>query len=367
MPSWVDPPESKTVDCDELTEEDTNPEPELEYDNHVEDPPGCHISGTVAPEVTTSFGPCGGNIVKVWRFEDPCSYEDSGTREMKHVQVITVNPSDEGEWVNPPEDEEKSCVAGYQYYQSGPRQLSYENYAEGEHDGCRVNGTVTGYICANINYCEGTITQTWTADDTCRRILDHTQIITTGQADAADWVNPPNDQQINCSAARQLIAQSPESVKLTYSNQLNGPCKIEGEIIPSIDIDFDACGGTIKRKWEFEDQCGRQITHEQTLTVDPAPPAQWLYTPPSQNMLCAFAHLTLRQPIALFRLYYWNSVTETDECGKPACRIAGFVEPIIDVNINWVTCVGTITRTWLFVDACGRQLSHVQVLFITPT
>ena len=367
MPTWKDPPEDKTVDCDELTEEDTNPEPELEYDNNVEDPPDCHITGSVAPEVTSDYGPCGGRIVKVWKFEDPCSYEDTGKREIKHVQVITVSPSDEGEWIDAPEDEEKTCAQGYQYYQAGPTQLSYENYADGEYDGCRVNGAVTGYICADINYCEGTIEQTWTADDTCRRVLDHTQTITTTQADAADWVDPPNDDQINCAAARQMAQQLPENFKLNYDNQLTGPCRIYGEAIPTIEIDVDECGGTVTRTWEFEDQCSRKITHVQTLTADPTPQAQWLYTPPSQNMLCAFAYITLRQPIGLFRLYYWNGVSENPGCEKPVCRIAGYVEPTIDVNINWVSCTGTITRTWLFIDLCGRQLQHIQVLTITPT
>ncbi len=270
MPSWKDPPADKSVDCEDLTEEDTGEEPELEYDNYVTDPEDCHIEGSVTPEVTESYGPCGGQIIKIWKFEEDCAKATNpNDRKMEHVQIITVNYSDNPEWVEPPADLELGCVAGLEYIEDGPQELSYENHAEGDVDGCRVSGTATGYICAAVGYCSGMITQTWTADDECRRVIDHTQIVTTTAATQASWVNPPPSQGMTCTQAYLTTLQPLSAFRLQYKNNLRGPCKIEGYMEPRIEVNVQNCTGTITRTWEFTDLCLRTITHVQVLTVTP--------------------------------------------------------------------------------------------------
>lgn len=270
MPRFIDPPQNKTVKCEELTEEDTNPEPELEYDNNVSDPPECEISGTITPDITSNFGPCGGDIIKIWTWADEgCEYS-TYERRLEHVQRITVTYSEKAEWIDPPADTTMSCVAGQQYVQNGPTELSYENHPEGgDLDACRVHGTATGYICAVVGPCEGQITQTWTADDDCRRILNHTQVVTTEQAPAPNWVNPPQNTTLNCLAAWMRLQLPITQFKLEYSNQLTGGCKIQGFVEPVIAVNVTECAGTITYTWEMEDQCGRPLNHTQTITVTP--------------------------------------------------------------------------------------------------
>lgn len=273
LPSWKDPPYDKEVDCEDLTEEDTGTGPDLEYDNYVTDPEDCHITGSATPEVTQNYGPCGGRIVKIWKFEEECAKATNpDERKTEHVQIITVKYSEDPEWLETPTDEERTCLGGLEYIEAGPQELEYENHPEGDVDGCRVSGSATGYICASIGYCSGMVTQTWTADDECRRILNHTQIITTTSAPQAQWVNPPPSQPMTCSAAYLTTLQPLSMFRLQYSNQERGPCKIEGYMEPVVEINVQNCTGTIKRTWEFTDLCGRKIQHIQTLTITPDTP-----------------------------------------------------------------------------------------------
>jgi hypothetical protein len=269
MPRWSSPPANKTVKCEDLSDEDSGEGPSLEYSNNVTDPPECRIEGSASPTVTTNFGPCGGTITKVWEFEDSGCESDTAERKIKQVQKITVTYSDKANWINLPDDETRSCQGGQEYVQEGPKKLKYENHAEGEYDGCRVAGEATGYICAVVTPCDGKITQTWTADDDCRRILDHVQIITTDQAPAPEWVNPPQAETLNCLAAWLRAQQPPENFKLEYSNNLTGGCKIQGFAEPVITVNVHNCVGTITYNWDTKDPCGRPLTHTQVITVTP--------------------------------------------------------------------------------------------------
>jgi hypothetical protein len=49
---------------------------------------------------------------------------------------------------------------------------------------------------------------------------------------------------------------------------------------------FDECGGTQTITWTFTDDCGRTITHVQTITIDPAPQAAFVNPPADITLTC---------------------------------------------------------------------------------
>jgi hypothetical protein len=63
----------------------------------------------------------------------------------------------------------------------------------------------------------------------------------------------------------------------------------------SIGRKFDECGGTQTITWTFTDECGRTITHVQTITIEPAPIAAFV-NPPADIRLLAMIHKIIRSP-----------------------------------------------------------------------
>jgi hypothetical protein len=119
---------------------------------------------------------------------------------------------------------------------------------------------------------------------------------------------------LSCAEA---ITYSATTVYLSYSNNDGtGACLIEGEVAGVITGTFDECGGTLTQTWSFTDDCGRTITHVQTITVEPALPAAFI-TPPADDVLtCAEA---ITYAAATVNLSYTNND------GTGACLIEGTV------------------------------------------
>jgi hypothetical protein len=65
---------------------------------------------------------------------------------------------------------------------------------------------------------------------------------------------------------------------------------IQGTILGVIDAQYDECGGTITQTWDFNDNCGRPIQYVQTITVDPAPVADWINPPADDQLTCEDAN-----------------------------------------------------------------------------
>jgi hypothetical protein len=49
---------------------------------------------------------------------------------------------------------------------------------------------------------------------------------------------------------------------------------------------FDECGGEQTITWTFTDECGRTIEHVQTITIEPAPVADWIDAPADITLTC---------------------------------------------------------------------------------
>ena len=59
-------------------------------------------------------------------------------------------------------------------------------------------------------------------------------------------------QEITCDAATTFAATN-----LAYTNSGLGGCLIAGQVMGSLVLDYDECGGTITQAWTFTDECGR--------------------------------------------------------------------------------------------------------------
>src|SRR5690606_13011678 len=81
-----------------------------------------------------------------------------------------------------------------------------------------------------------------------------------------------NNITIACSAA------PPTGTSLAYTNGSSGGCLISGSTIGVITGSHDECGGSYTETWTFTDNCGRTSTQSRTISVDPAPQAQFAAT-----------------------------------------------------------------------------------------
>ena len=115
-------------------------------------------------------------------------------------------------------------------------------FSNGETGACEISGTVEGVVESNFTQCGGTITITYTVDpvDNCDRpaIVDQ---ITIDVAPAPDPVIAvPELSDLSCGGADGFVA--PDA---TFSNGETGVCEISGVVTPTIENNFDECGGTI--------------------------------------------------------------------------------------------------------------------------
>jgi hypothetical protein len=225
-----------------------------------------------------TFDECGGSQMISWEFTDLCG------RTITHVHKITVDPAPEAAFINPPAD--TTIVCGDSLTLSIP-DLFYSN---NETAACEISGSVPGTPSGTFDECGGAQMITWEFTDLCGRTITYIQNITVDPAPPAAFINPPADTTISCGDS--LTLSIPD---LFYSNNETGACEISGSVPGTPSGTFDECGGSQMISWEFTDQCGRTITHVQTITVDPAPEAAFINPPADTTLVCGDS-LTLSIP-----------------------------------------------------------------------
>ena len=331
--AFVNPPGNISLNCEDIYTYDPGL---LSYTNNGTGT--CLIDGQVPYTVDSSgLDNCGGQVEYTWTFTDACN------NNITHTQTVTVLPAAVPTWINPPGPVTLSCDQGDSYVAP---YLYFTNNSPGR---CLIYDSVAPVVIPNFTNCDGgTIGVTWTYTDECGNPLNHSQTITILAAPPAQWVNPPSDTTISCEDALVFVAPD-----LDYTNGEDGTCLISGTVPPSnVDPQFDECGGTIVIDWEFTDACNRQITHSQTITVDPAPIPQWVNPPAPITLPCEQA-----QAYVFPDLFYDNNAGAT-------CNIMGSVSPTVDSSFT--ECDGTITATWTYTDPCNRTINHTQTITIDP-
>jgi gliding motility-associated-like protein len=328
--SFVNPPGNVTISCDELQ---TFVPTVLSYTNG--DSGNCLIEGTIDPVGDGTLDTCGNSVTYTWEFTDQCN------RTITHSQIVTVDPIPEASFVNPPGNATISCDELQTFI---PAILTYTNGGFGN---CLIEGTIDPVGDGTLDTCGNSVTYTWDFTDQCGRPITHSQTVTVEPIPEASYVNPPPNVTITCDELQMFTP-----TVLSYTNGGTGACLIEGTIDPVGDGTLDICGNSVTYTWDFTDQCGRPITHSQTVTVEPIPEASYVNPPPNVTITCD--ELQTFIPTVLS---YTNG-------GTGACLIEGTVDPVGDGTLD--ICGNTITYTWDFTDECGRPITHSQTVTVEP-
>lgn len=323
QPAFVSPPADVTVNCNQVPTSG----PTLVAANND---PNCPITANVTPTQSGSATQCGGTITYTWTYTDVCN------RTITHVQNVTVTPVLQPSFVNPPANITVNCDM---IPTSGATLVAANNDPN-----CPITANVTPTQSGTATICGGSITYTWTYTDVCNRTITHTQTVTVNPMPLPAFVNPPPSQNITCD---QIPSSAPT---LTVTN--NGPtgCNINQTVTPVQSGNGTICGGMITYTWTFTDQCNRTITHVQTLTITPMPPAAFVNPPANITVNCD------QIPAAGAVLTATN--------GSAACPINAMVTPVQTGTADM--CGGVITYTWTFTDQCNRTINHTQTVTVNP-
>jgi gliding motility-associated-like protein len=293
----------------------------------------CGIFASISPQLVGNPDPCGGTYSYNWTYTDQCG------RTQTHIQSITVTPTPIASFTNPPADITVACNA----VNSNPPSLNYTNNQAGN---CAITGSVSANQTGFYDYCGGTLENTWTFTDNCNRTIEHIQTVTVLPAPKATFQNLPQDITVDCNNI-----PSPDQY-LDYTNGQSGNCVIQGQVLPTQDGVFDACGGEISFQWDFVDDCGHAITHTQNVTILPADPPQFVGPPDDATITCNDVDFLELEPLISYSNYQFGD-----------CENSGTVAGV--QNPDYDQCGGTITYTWV-LDACGDPVTYVQVLTVEP-
>jgi sarcosine oxidase delta subunit len=137
---------------------------------------------------------------------------------------------------------------------------------------------------------------------------------------------------------------------LNYSNGSSGTCLINGSATSTQTAAPGPCGGTVTETWNATDACGRTITAVRTITVTPA--AAPTFTSPPANITVACGGVP-----AVSVLNYSNGSSGTclsvDQQHQRKLLLR-------------VLVVVLFTETWNATDACGRTITAVRTITVTP-
>ncbi len=328
LATYVNPPADITVSCDAIP----TSAPDLTYTNNQTG--ACEISGTTSAVQNGSANSCGGSFTFTWMDTDQCG------NPISYTQNITVTPAPPTAFLNPPTNISVPCNAA-------PTSAGPLNYSNGALGSCLFEGSVSPTMSGSFDECGGAITFTWEVTDPCGTPVSHVQTVTVDPAPAPQFTSPlPTNFNIDCGN----FMNNPPT--LDYSNNETGSCLISGSILPVESGSYNACGGTIMYNWDFTDDCGNTLSHAQTITIDPAPPAVFTSQLP-QNFTIDCASFSNNPPA----LNYSNS-----ESGL--CLIEGSIAA--QQQGSYTECGGSISNLWMFTDDCGRSISHTQVITIDP-
>ncbi len=214
-------------------------------------------------------------------------------------------------------------------------------------DDCMGAGFAEGVEEGMADLCDGgSYTRTWTMVDSCGNSVSYTQNIEVEQVPQAEFTNIPDDENLSCA---DLIDGQ---VSVDYTNNGAGDCLIEGSVLGTTDDDIDFCGGEVTFTWTFEDDCGREITETQLVTIDPPLDIEFIDVPDDVTITCDDL------PFVPVNLDYTNN-----DVG--VCLIDGNQAPSIDGDL--LICGDQITITWEVTDDCGRMFDATQMVTLEDT
>ncbi|WP_157717189.1 T9SS type A sorting domain-containing protein [Formosa sp. Hel1_31_208] len=292
----------------------------------------CEISGSVTGELSGSYDECGGTLEVDWTYTDDCQ------RTITAKKTITVLPAPAAEF-DAIQDMEISCEEANSFE---PGSLGYSNGGTGA---CEISGSVVGELSGSYTECGGTLYVDWTYTDDCQRTITAKKTITVLAAPAAEF-DAIQDMEISCEEANSF-----EPSSLSYTNGGTGACEISGSVPGELSGSYDECGGELFVDWTYTDACQRTITAKKTITVLPAPQAQFE----------AVENITITCEEA--NSFQAGSLSYTNG-GTGACEISGSV--LGELSGTYDECGGVLFIDWTYTDDCERTITAHQQVKVNP-
>jgi len=283
------------------------------------------VSGTDGPLVG---GACGGTITRTWTYTDACGNSATST------QIITVDDTTVPTASNP---------ATTNVLQGDPLPPVDVTVVIDEQDNCTVNPTVTFVSeTSDGNSCPETVTRVYRITDDCGNFIevDHLIVISDG---APPTASNPTDINISCFA--DLPAPDPTVVTDEDDNSVIPPVVA----FVSDVSDGNSCPETITRTYSVTDDCGNSINVFQLIIINDLQAPVFDAPPADVTVECT-------GDIPAMTSLGW-----TDNCDGTG-TVLGVDGPIVGGN-----CGGTVTRTWIYTDACGNTSSTTQTITINDT
>ncbi|WP_333600401.1 hypothetical protein, partial [Flavobacterium sp.] len=287
----------------------------------------CLISGSVTSTLSTQTptGACGGTVVETW------TYTDAYGRIITKTRNITVSPA-ALPTMTAPGNTTVACGG-----LPAPSTIPFTNGLSGS---CLINGTSNpSTFTATPNACGGTVTETWTATDSCGRALAPVSRVITVSPAALPTMTALAPTTVACGSL-------PAPSTLSFSNGLSGGCAISGTSNAStFTATPNACGGIVTETWTATDSCGRALAPvSRTITVSPAA-LPTMTAPAPITVTCGGVPAASTIP-------FTNGLSG-------GCLVSGTSNPSTFSTTVAGSCNGKVTETWTATDSCGRALASV--------
>jgi hypothetical protein len=237
------------------------------------------------------------------------------------------------------EDMEITCEEA-NGYEAGS--LAYTNGGTGD---CEISGSVAGELSGTYTECGGTLTVNWTYKDDCERTIKASKTITVLPAPMAAF-DEVEDMEITCEEANGYEAGS-----LAYTNGGTGDCEISGSVAGELSGTYTECGGALTVNWTYKDNCERTIEASKTITVLPAPMADFDEIEGGE-LTCEEAYAFVADSLA-----YTNGASG-------ACEISGSIVGFI--TNDFTSCGGFLYVDYTYTDDCGRTINKKPAYIVLP-
>jgi muconolactone delta-isomerase len=204
----------------------------------------CNIYGTVIPTIENNWSACGGTITVSYIGLDECGRILEAGPFTINVLVAPVANLTAPSFPNSITCDEADNFSA-----------ENSNLSNSLNGNCDISGSVAPTIINNWSACGGTITVSYNGLDKCGRTLEAGLFtINVLAAPIATLAPPAFPNDISCDEADNFSAEND-----TYSNSLDDDCNISGSVAPTIENNWDACGGTITVSYNGQDECGRTL------------------------------------------------------------------------------------------------------------
>jgi len=216
----------------------------------------CGLGGVVAGNVTSSnYNTCGGTLTVTYEGTDGCGRQLGPIHCT--VTVIGSGPAT----VHVPNIPDQTCTS-----------LGSLNIPNATYTGtCGNSGAISPMVVGQYDRCTGTtLTVNYSGLDNCGNPISGSTSFYVAPAPMPTVTPPTIPNNLTCEMARTYVAPNAH-----YGNGLMGACGISGSIIPNVQENWDACGGTITVSYMTTTSaadCGYQLSAgPYIIHVSPAP------------------------------------------------------------------------------------------------